>query len=118
MADPHGTHKKCLNLILQVQSEDEAKAKSDPSYVPLFPPPTSIYLYRGAWEEWDLAMCRTIVPMSPNDVEQKVVSILKHQSQKDGPMFPGDDKREFWMRSKDRNRNTANELKDLGFADY
>lgn len=56
--------------------------------------------------------------MSPNDVEQKVVSILKHQSQKDGPMFPGDDKREFWMRSKDRNRNTANELKELGFADY
>lgn len=56
-------------------------------------------------------MCRYIIPLSPLDVEEKVASILKHQSQKDSPMFPGEDKREFWMRSKDRNRNTANELK-------
>jgi len=63
-------------------------------------------------------MCRYIIPLSPLDVEEKVASILKHQSQKDSPMFPGEDKREFWMRSKDRNRNTANELKELGFADY
>jgi glucosamine-6-phosphate deaminase len=56
--------------------------------------------------------------MSPSEVEQKTASILRHQSQKDSPMFPGDDKREFWMRSKERNRNTAEELRDLGFSDY
>lgn len=65
-----------------------------------------------------MAMCRLIVPLSPIEVEDKVKSILKHQSQKDFPMFPGDDKREFWMRSKERNRNTAAELKDLGLPDY
>lgn len=63
-------------------------------------------------------MCRMIVPMTPIGVENKMKAILKHQSQKDAPMFPGDDKRQFWMRSKERNRNTAAELKDLGFSDY
>ena len=61
---------------------------------------------------------RVIVPMSPMEVEQKIAAILKHQSQKDAPMFPGDDKREFWLRSKERNRNTAAELKRLGLPDY
>ena len=56
--------------------------------------------------------------MSPVEVEQKISSILKHQSQKDQPMFPGDDKREFWLRSKERNRSTAAELKALGFPEY
>lgn len=56
--------------------------------------------------------------MSPSDVEQKTFSILRHQSQKDAPMFPGEDKREFWERSKQRNRNTAEQLKNLGLSDY
>jgi hypothetical protein len=85
---------------MQVHAEEAEKCKKDPSYTSLFPTPDKIFLYRGAWKEWDLAMCRTIVPMSPSEVEQKIASILKHQSQKDNPMFPGDDKREFWMRSK------------------
>ena len=61
---------------------------------------------------------RVIVPMSPLEVENKMAAILKHQSQKDLPMFPGDDKREFWLRSKERNRNTAMQLKQLGMPDY
>ena len=56
--------------------------------------------------------------MSPAEVEMKISSILKHQSQKDNPMFPGDDKREFWLRSKERNRDTAERLKNLGFPEY
>lgn len=63
-------------------------------------------------------MCRVIVPMSPSDVEQKMSSILRHQSQKDAPMFPGDDPREFWQRARARNRETAQKLKLLGFSDY
>ena len=63
-------------------------------------------------------MARVIIPMSPKDVEIKQSCILKHQSQKDNPMFPGDDKREFWERVKIRNRETAEKLKLLGFSDY
>jgi glucosamine-6-phosphate deaminase len=57
-------------------------------------------LYRGAWEEWSIPMARIIVPLSPKDVYNKTMAIWKHQSQKDGPMFLGEDKREFWERAK------------------
>lgn len=63
-------------------------------------------------------MARVIVPLTPKDVEDKMLSIFKHQTQKDNPMFPGEDKREFWQRVKERNRNTAGLLSKLGFSDY
>jgi glucosamine-6-phosphate deaminase len=63
-------------------------------------------------------MARVIVPMSPKDVDEKMLAIFKHQSQKDGAMFLGDDKREFWERAKDRNRHTALTLNKLGFSEY
>jgi len=63
-------------------------------------------------------MAKHIVPLSPKEVEIKTLSILKHQSQKDNPMFPGDDKREFWERVKIRNKNTANTLKIIGLPEY
>lgn len=63
-------------------------------------------------------MAKHIVPLSPKDVEVKTLSILKHQSQKDNPMYPGDDKREFWERVKIRNKNTANTLKNIGLPEY
>ena len=63
-------------------------------------------------------MARFIVPMSPKEVDTKTIAIWKHQSQKDGPMFMGEDKREFWERAKDRNRRTAEHLNNLGFSDY
>ena len=65
----------------------------DPTYCSVFPPAENIYFYRGAWEEWELMVSRVIVPMSPLEVENKMAAILKHQSQKDLPMFPGEDKR-------------------------
>jgi glucosamine-6-phosphate deaminase len=79
-----------------VQGEEVKKCKLDSQHISLFPHPEKIFFYRGAWEEWDLSICRVIVPMSPSEVDQKMFSILRHQSQKDAPMFPGDDKREFW----------------------
>jgi glucosamine-6-phosphate deaminase len=63
-------------------------------------------------------MCRAIVPLSPKDVEDKFSAIIKHQSQKDNPMFPGDDKRPFWERVQSRNRETAQILNKLGFSEY
>lgn len=63
-------------------------------------------------------MARIIIPLSPKEVDNKTMSIWKHQSQKDGPMFLGEDKREFWERAKERNRMTAETLNHLGFSDY
>lgn len=63
-------------------------------------------------------MARIIIPLSPKDVNNKTMAIWKHQSQKDGPMFLGEDKREFWERAKERNRMTAEMLNRLGFSDY
>lgn len=93
LTDPHGTHRKCLEIILQVQAEEQEKIKKDSTYVSFFPDSKKTFFYRGAWEEWELPMCRMIVPMTPIGVENKMKAILKHQSQKDAPMFPGDDKR-------------------------
>ena len=109
LADPHGTHKKCLDALLaaceQIKKEDFMKD-------------CWLWLYRGAWHEWDINQIEMAVPMSPDQVLKKRNAIFCHQSQKDGVMFQGDDSREFWMRVEDRNRNTANKYKDLGLASY
>jgi glucosamine-6-phosphate deaminase len=75
-------------------------------------------LYRGAWEEWTIPMSKFIVPLSPKDVDDKFSAIIKHQSQKENPLFPGDDKRPFWERVQQRNRETAQVLNKLGFSEY
>lgn len=109
LADPHGTHKKCLDALLaaceQIKKEDFMKD-------------CWLWLYSGAWHEWDINQIEMAVPMSPDQVLKKRNAIFCHQSQKDGVMFQGDDSREFWMRVEDRNRNTANKYKDLGLASY
>ena len=70
-----------------------------PNYESIIPPPERILLYRGAWQEWDISICRSIVLISPSQAEEKKLAILKHQSQKDNPLYPGEDSREFWQRS-------------------
>ncbi len=77
-----------------------------------------VWLYRGAWQEWDIHEIDMAVPMSPNQVLKKRTSIFYHQSQKDGVMFQGDDSREFWVRVEERNKATAEKFRKLGFADY
>jgi glucosamine-6-phosphate deaminase len=77
-----------------------------------------LWLYRGAWHEWDINEIEMAVPMSPGQVLKKRHAIFCHQSQKDGVMFQGDDSREFWMRAEERNRNTANKYKALGLSSY
>jgi glucosamine-6-phosphate deaminase len=80
LTDPHGTHRICLEALLKVTDEIAFDAEH-------------IFLYRGAWEEWELEMVNSIVPMSPDEITKKRDSIFKHQSQKDRPMFPGNDRR-------------------------
>lgn len=77
-----------------------------------------VWLYRGAWHEWDIHDIEMAVPMSPDQVQKKKQAIFYHQSQKDGVMFQGDDSREFWMRVEDRNKETAKKYHSLGMADY
>ncbi len=77
-----------------------------------------LWLYRGAWQEWDINEIDMAVPMSPEQVVQKRNSILSHQSQKDKVMYQGEDKRDFWLRAEERNRNTAKTFNKLGLTEY
>ncbi len=109
LSDPHGTHRVCLTAIFKaleiVKNDDWAKD-------------CWVWLYRGAWQEWDVNEIEMAVPLSPQELKRKRRAIFKHQSQKDRPLFPGSDTREFWQRSEDRNRGTAKVYDDLGLAEY
>tara|TARA_R110002049_G_scaffold90686_2_gene227093 strand:- start:8877 stop:10805 length:1929 start_codon:yes stop_codon:yes gene_type:complete len=109
LADPHGTHKVCLDaLFISLEILKSHKYMED----------CWVWLYRGAWHEWESHQIEMAVPMSPDQVLKKRHAIFYHQSQKDGVMFQGDDSREFWVRVEDRNRLTAKKYNDLGLADY
>jgi glucosamine-6-phosphate deaminase len=109
LADPHGTHKVCLDSLFMALQEIKHKPFMDDCWV---------WLYRGAWHEWDIHEIEMAVPMSPNQVLRKRTAIFYHQSQKDGVMFQGDDSREFWVRVEERNKDTAEKFKNLGLASY
>ncbi len=109
LADPHGTHKVCLDAIFEALKVLKPKKFMNDCWV---------WLYRGAWHEWESHEIEMAVPMSPDQVLKKRHAIFFHQSQKDGVMFQGDDSREFWVRVEDRNRLTAKKYNDLGLADY
>ena len=109
LADPHGTHKVCLDIFLNVL--DDIKNKS-------FMKDCWVWLYRGAWHEWPIHEIDMAVPMSPNQVLRKRKAIFYHQTQKDNVMFQGDDNREFWVRTEDRNREIAKKFREIGMSDY
>ncbi|WP_367753518.1 glucosamine-6-phosphate deaminase [Flavobacterium sp. WC2421] len=109
LADPHGTHKVCLDSLFEALERLKHNSYMDDCWV---------WLYRGAWHEWESYQIEMAVPMSPDQVLKKRHAIFYHQSQKDGVMFQGDDSREFWVRAEDRNRLTAKKYHDLGLADY
>lgn len=109
LADPHGTHEVCLNAIFAAMKQ----LKPEPYMSDCW-----LWLYRGAWHEWDIHEIDMAVPLSPDEVLLKRNAILHHQSQKDRVMFQGNDSREFWVRAEDRNKNTAKLYDDLGLAEY
>lgn len=109
LADPHGTHKVCLDAIFEAITRLKHREYMKNCWV---------WLYKGAWAEWDIDQIEMAVPMSPDQVFKKRMGIFKHQSQKDGVVFQGDDSREFWQRAEDRNRDTAQIYNDLGLAEY
>lgn len=109
LADPHGTHKVCLDAVLAAIDELKGEKWLDNC---------RIWMYRGAWAEWEMDHIEMAVPMSPEQLRQKRNAILKHQSQMEGAPFLGNDERLFWQRSEDRNRATAAMYNKLGLADY
>ncbi len=109
LADPHGTHKVCLDAILAAVDmiKDEEWLKN-----------CRIWMYRGAWAEWEMDHIEMAVPISPEELRLKRNAILKHQSQMESAPFLGDDERLFWQRAEDRNRASAELYKNLGLASY
>lgn len=111
LADPHGTHKVCLDIIFE--SFRRLKAAGEPWLNDCY-----VWLYKGAWQEWDISEIEMAVPMSPDQVIKKRFGIFIHQSQKDMVPFQGEDAREFWQRAEERNAGTAKLYAQLGFTHY
>ena len=109
LADPHGTHKVCLDVILQTMEALKKESWISDCW---------LWLYRGAWHEWPVEEIEMAVPLSPQELVRKRKAIFMHQSQKDTPPFAGNDPREFWQRAEERNRATADTYHALGFAEY
>ncbi|WP_281299326.1 glucosamine-6-phosphate deaminase [Flavobacterium limnophilum] len=109
LADPHGTHKTCLDIVFEAVKRLKHEKYMDDCWV---------WLYRGAWQEWGMDEIEMAVPMGPDQVLEKRKAIFKHQSQKDGVVFQGADSREFWQRAEDRNRETADLYHQLGLSHY
>ena len=111
LADPHGTHRVCTEAALEAVEQLKEEGLEWLSK-------THIWLYRGAWMEWELGRVDMAVPLSPDEVVKKRHAIFRHLSQKDIVPFPGEDPREFWQRAEERTQNTAKLYDQLGMAEY
>ena len=109
LADPHGTHRVCTEAVLEAINQLEGEEWLKECHV---------WLYRGAWMEWELGKVDMAVPLSPDEVIKKRHAIYRHLSQKDIVPFPGEDPREFWQRAEERTQNTARLYNELGMAEY
>ena len=111
LADPHGTHRVCTEAAMEAM--DQIREDGDAWIAK-----THVWLYRGAWMEWELGRVDMAVPLSPDEVVMKRHAIFRHLSQKDIVPFPGEDPREFWQRAEERTQNTARLYDHLGMAEY
>ena len=109
LADPHGTHRVCTEAVLEALNQISGEEWLKECHV---------WLYRGAWMEWELGKVDMAVPLSPDEVIKKRHAIYRHLSQKDIVPFPGEDPREFWQRAEERTQNTARLYDELGMAEY
>ncbi len=111
LADPHGTHRKCTDAVLAAIDEEKQTGAA-------WLNDCRVWMYRGAWAEWDVPDIEMCVPMSPEELREKRNAILRHQSQMESAPFMGNDERLFWQRAEDRNRALAKRYDDLGLACY
>jgi glucosamine-6-phosphate deaminase len=115
-ADPHGTHIICFNVVVEALKRLRREAQGSPNYEWIND--CWLWLYKGAWQEWNIEEIEMAIPMSPDQVLKKRFGIFIHQSQKDMVPFQGSDSREFWQRAEERNAGTANLYADLGLTHY
>jgi len=115
-ADPHGTHIVCFNVVLEALKRIKKEAAGSLNYEWIND--CWLWLYKGAWQEWNIEEIEMAIPMSPDQVLKKRFGIFIHQSQKDMVPFQGSDSREFWQRAEERNATTANLYADLGLTHY
>lgn len=112
LSDPHGTHRMCYSAI-ETALQDYNSGLTDEDDRPI------VWLYRGAWQEWEIHKTDVFIPLSKADLDRKIEAIFKHESQKDRAMFPGAyDSREFWERARDRNCETASAMNALGLPEF
>jgi glucosamine-6-phosphate deaminase len=107
--DPHGTHRLCLRALHQAIARCATEAWCRAA---------ELWLYRGAWAEWDSDEIDMAVPLSPQEVLRRRRAIFRHETQKDQALFLGNDRREFWQRTEDRSRRLAGVYNALGLAEY
>ncbi len=109
LSDPHGTHRMCYVAVQGALERYSNEQRETPK----------VWLYRGAWQEWEIHRADVFMPMSKAEMTRKIEAIFKHESQKDRAMFPGaHDEREFWQRARDRNTATATALNRLGLPEF
>ena len=114
LSDPHGTHRMCYTAIDRALLEYNGEAGEGSEETR-----PRIWLYRGAWQEWEIDRADVFVPLTKADLDRKIEAIYKHESQKDRALFPGAyDSREFWQRARDRNIETAQRLDALGLPEF
>ena len=130
LSDPHGTHRMCYMAIREaLMRYRKERGITDPAllnvtpeaiqYAPAAEHQPLVWLYRGAWQEWEIDRVDVFIPMSKADLDRKIEAVFKHESQKDRAMYPGAyDSREFWERARDRNRATADALNKLGLPEF
>lgn len=104
LTDPNGTHRLCLRAIITA-FDKYGDEKNKPQ----------LWMYRGAWQEYHPADADIFLTMTEADLLMKREGIFRHQSQKDRPPQPGHSKKEFWQASEERNKGTAEALRNLGF---
>lgn len=114
--DPHGTHIVCFHVVLEALKRIREEAKDSVNYEWIND--CWLWIYKGAWQEWNIEEIEMAIPMSPDQVMKKRFGIFIHQSQKDMVPFQGSDSREFWQRAEERNASTANLYADLGLTHY
>jgi glucosamine-6-phosphate deaminase len=107
--DPHGTHRLCLRALRDTLA---------PRLIAPWLRGAELWLYRGAWAEWEAADIDLAVPLSPQEVLRRRRAIFRHETQKDQALFLGNDRREFWQRAEDRGRHLAETYNGLGLAEY
>ena len=108
-SDPNGTYQLTYDATLLAFQEVKEESWFKDCWV---------WMYRCNDKEWSVAEVDMAVPLSPEESMRKRQSIVKHKSQIEKVFFPGEETKEAWQRSEERNRGMAKIYDQLGLPDY